>query len=64
MFSAHQMGTCRMGATEADGPLRETGEAWECEGLYVADGSTLPTSLGVNPMITIEAVAYVVAGQV
>ncbi|CAM9445079.1 unnamed protein product [Choristocarpus tenellus] len=64
LFSAHQMGTCRMGATEADGPVRETGETWECEGLYVADASTLPTSLGINPMITIEAIAYVVAEEV
>lgn len=58
------MGTCRLGVSPEAGPLRESGEAWECDGLFVADGSTLPTSIGINPMITIEAVAYMVAEQV
>lgn len=53
-----------MGATPADGPLRESGETWECDGLFVADASVLPTALGINPMITIEAVSYVIAEQV
>ena len=64
IFSAHQMGSCRLSATREDGPLRETGEAWECDGLFVADASTFPTSLGINPMITVEAVAYMIAEQV
>ena len=58
------MGSCRLSATPEDGPLRETGETWECDGLFVADASTFPTSLGINPMITIEAVAYMIAEQV
>jgi len=29
--------------------------------LYVADASIFPTSTGVNPMITVEAMAYMVA---
>lgn len=64
MYSAHQMGSCRLSATPEGGPLRETGEAWECDGLFVADASVLPTSLGINPMITVEAVAFMVAEQV
>jgi choline dehydrogenase-like flavoprotein len=34
------------------------------QGLHVADGSLFPTSSGVNPMVTIEALAYVVAQNV
>lgn len=58
------MGSCRLSANPKDGPLRETGETWECDGLFVADASVFPTSLGINPMITVEAVAYMVADQV
>ena len=64
VYSAHQMGSCRLSANPKDGPLRETGETWECDGLFVADASVFPTSLGINPMITVEAVAYMVADQV
>ena len=64
IYSAHQMGSCRLSANPEDGPLRETGETWECDGLFVADASVFPTSLGINPMITVEAVAYMVADQV
>jgi choline dehydrogenase-like flavoprotein len=61
--SAHQMGTIRAGADPADHPAdprgRVRGDARGSivAGLYVADTSTFPTGIGVNPMITVMALA-------
>jgi len=60
-ISFHQMGSARIGADPRRSVLSELGETHEVRDLYVADGSTFPTSSGVNPMITIMAVADHVA---
>jgi long-chain-alcohol oxidase len=62
-FSAHQMGSARLGAVPETSVLDPTGESWEVANLYCFDGSTFPTSLGINPMVTIEAVSYMLAGN-
>jgi choline dehydrogenase-like flavoprotein len=60
----HPMSTARMGA-DADTSVVDTrGAIRGVEGLYVADGSVLPTSVGVNPMMTIIACATHVARDV
>jgi choline dehydrogenase-like flavoprotein len=61
--SAHQMGTIRLGADPATHPadprgrIRADSRGSIVPGLYVADTSTFPTAIGVNPMITVMAMA-------
>jgi len=57
----HQMASCAMGADRARSVVGESGESHSVRGLYVADASAFPTSSGVNPMITIMAIADHVA---
>ena len=47
-----------MGATPATSATTPEGETWDVRGLYVCDGSAFPTASGVNPMISIEAIAH------
>lgn len=61
LFSAHQMGTCRIGADSARAVCNGDGEVYGLKGAYVADASLFPASSGVNPMITIMALAHHVA---
>ena len=58
LFSAHQMGTARMSARAEDGVLDPDGRVYGVEGLLVADASAFPTASGVNPMLTIMALAH------
>jgi choline dehydrogenase-like flavoprotein len=58
LFSAHQMGTCRMGADPATSVTDERGRVHGYSGLYVADASVFPQASGVNPMITIMGFAH------
>jgi long-chain-alcohol oxidase len=60
LFSAHQMGTCRMGTDPRTSVCDERGQVRGVDGLYVADASLFPASSGVNPMVTIMAVAKLV----
>jgi choline dehydrogenase-like flavoprotein len=59
----HPMGTARMDADPNRGVAAPDGSVHGARGLHVADGSLLPSSLGVNPMMTIIAMASRVATQ-
>jgi len=57
----HPLGTARMSADPRSGVVRESGEAWQVDNLFVADGSVLPTSIGVNSQLAIMALADKIA---
>ena len=50
VFSAHQMGTARMGASPKASVVDPAGECWHVAGLWVADASLFPTSTGESPV--------------
>jgi choline dehydrogenase-like flavoprotein len=53
----HPLGTCRIGPDPRTSVLDPDHQAHELPGLYVCDGSAVPTSPTVNPQITIMAMA-------
>ncbi|WP_328471293.1 GMC family oxidoreductase [Actinoplanes sp. NBC_00393] len=57
IFSAHQMGSCRMGADPATSVADPRGELHDTPGVWIGDASAFPTPSGTNPMITIMALA-------
>ncbi len=68
--TSHPLGGCRIAAAAADGVVDKFGRVFKTggpgnstvyEGLFIADGSILPTALGVNPSLTITAVTLRIA---
>lgn len=57
LFSAHQMGTCRIGMSPRDSVADPNGQVWGVRGLFVTDASAFPSASGVNPMLSIMAIA-------
>ena len=57
LFSAHQMGTCRMGSDPETSVADPLGELHDVKGVWIGDGSAFPTSSGTNPMVSIMALA-------
>lgn len=62
-YAFHLMGSSRVGTSPATSATNPDGETWETRDLYVMDGSSFPSASGVNPMITIEAIAHMNAGR-
>lgn len=60
MYAAHPMATCRMGTSIENSVIGPDGQAHGLKNLYIADGSIFPTSLGVNPQLTIMTMATVI----
>lgn len=60
LYAAHPMSTCRMGPNPATSVIRVDGRTHALEGLYLADSSIFPTSLGVNPSLTTMALGTLI----
>ena len=57
LTSYHPLGTCKMGKDPKTSVVDLNHEMHDLPGLFVVDGSTVPGPLGVNPQITIMAMA-------
>lgn len=55
--TAHILGGAPMGASAEDGVIDENFETHHYPGLYIVDGSVVPANPGVNPSLTIAALA-------
>ena len=64
LASSHPQGTLRMGENPNRTVVKFSGESHAVKGLFVADASLFPTSIGVPPTLTITALAEHVAGQI
>lgn len=61
MYASHPMASCRMGLDPATSVIGPDGQAHGLKGLYLADSSIFPTSLGVNPQLTTMTLATAIA---
>src|SRR5262245_59887143 len=61
--SGHPMGGCALGEDARRDVVDSHGRSWDIDGLYVADSSILPTSLGVNPCYTVYALGRYIGSQ-
>jgi cholesterol oxidase len=57
LLTAHPLGGCRMSDDRLEGVVDDRGEVHGYPGLFVVDGSTVPTALARNPTATISALA-------
>jgi choline dehydrogenase-like flavoprotein len=62
--TSHLMGTCRMGADARSSVVNADGRSWDIPNLWVCDGSLFVTSGGVNPSLTIQALALRMADRI
>jgi len=62
--TAHILGGCPMGRDAQEGVVDLNGEAFNYPGLYVVDGSIMPANPGINPSLTIAALAEYVMSRI
>jgi choline dehydrogenase-like flavoprotein len=60
----HLLGTARMGFTPKDSVVNADCRSWDIPNLFVCDGSVFPTAGGVNPSLTITAMAMRTAERI
>ena len=64
LFSAHQMGGCPMGDDPSRSVVNSRGRHHDIDNLWITDGSVFPTSLGVNPQLSVYALARLFASEI
>jgi choline dehydrogenase-like flavoprotein len=62
--TSHLMGTCRMGLDRETSVVDPDGRSWDIPNLWICDGSLFVTAGGVNPSLTIQALALRIADRI
>jgi cholesterol oxidase len=64
IITVHSLGGCHLSESPANGVVSSFGEVHGYPGLFVADGSVIPTSIGFHPAMTISAISEHIADSV
>ena len=64
LMGFHPLGTCRMATSSKRGVVDTNHEVFGHPGLFIADGSVVPSSVAVNPQVTIMAMATRAADRI
>jgi cholesterol oxidase len=64
IITVHSLGGCHLSDSAETGVVSPDGEVHGYPGLFVADGSVIPTSIGFHPVMTISAVSERIAEAV
>jgi cholesterol oxidase len=61
IITVHSLGGCHLSEGPESGVVSPSGEVHGYPGLYVADGSVIPTAIGYHPVMTISAICERIA---
>jgi choline dehydrogenase-like flavoprotein len=64
VYASHPMGTCKMGRDSRSSVVAPSGQTHDVPGLWIADASVFPSSLGVNPQLTVMAMGLMIGENV
>lgn len=64
LWSAHQMGTCRMADSPGRGVVGPGGQVFGLRNVFACDSSVFPSAAGVNPMVTVCALSHFLAQRI